>query len=68
MTDLLEPRAIGMALARLEGPAKLAGTAPYAYEHPFERPLYLYPVQSSIACDRVAGIDTAAAQSSAAWR
>jgi xanthine dehydrogenase YagR molybdenum-binding subunit len=61
MTELLQPRAIGASLARLDGHAKVTGTAPYAYEHPVPDPLYLHPVQATIARGRVAAIDTAAA-------
>jgi xanthine dehydrogenase YagR molybdenum-binding subunit len=61
MTDLLEPIAIGTPLARLDGHAKLTGTAPYAFEHPVTDPLYLHPVQATIARGRVTVIDTAAA-------
>ncbi|HEY1261369.1 MAG TPA: xanthine dehydrogenase family protein molybdopterin-binding subunit [Stellaceae bacterium] len=62
MTAILEPRAIGMPLARLDGPAKVAGTAPYAFEHSVPDPLYLYPLQATIACGRITVIDSAAAQ------
>jgi xanthine dehydrogenase YagR molybdenum-binding subunit len=61
MIDLLEPRAIGMSLPRLDGRAKLTGTAPYAFEQPVADPLYLHPVQAAIARGRVTEIDTAAA-------
>jgi xanthine dehydrogenase YagR molybdenum-binding subunit len=61
MTALLQPRAIGMKLARLDGPAKLTGTAPYAFEYPLDDPLYLHPVQATIARGRVTDIDTTAA-------
>jgi xanthine dehydrogenase YagR molybdenum-binding subunit len=59
---LLEPRAMGTPLARLEGRAKVMGTAPYAYEHPVTHPLYLHPVQSTIARGRVEVIDSSAAE------
>jgi xanthine dehydrogenase YagR molybdenum-binding subunit len=62
MNDLLEPRAIGMSLERRDGPAKLMGTAPYAFEQPISDPLYLYPVQAAIARGRVTAIDAAAAR------
>ena len=61
MTDLLEPHAIGRPLERIEGHAKLTGTAPYAFEHPVPDPLYLHAVQATIARGRITSIDTKAA-------
>ena len=55
-------RAIGAPLDRIDGPQKVTGTAPYAYEHGVEYPLYLYPLQSDIAKGRVARIDASAAE------
>jgi xanthine dehydrogenase YagR molybdenum-binding subunit len=62
MTDLLEPHAIGQALVRRDGEAKVRGTATYAYETPVEHPAYAHPVQATIARGRVTAMDTAAAQ------
>jgi xanthine dehydrogenase YagR molybdenum-binding subunit len=62
MSGLLEPRAIGKSLPRVDGFAKVTGTAPYAYEQPVVNPLYLHPVQASIARGRIAAIDTSAAE------
>ena len=62
MSELLEPRSIGMSLARLDGYAKVTGTAPYAFEHPVADPLYLHPLQATIARGRVTVIDTTAAE------
>ncbi|WP_194819959.1 xanthine dehydrogenase family protein molybdopterin-binding subunit [Nocardia sp. XZ_19_385] len=58
----IQPRAIGAPLTRLDGPAKVTGTAHYAFEHPVQHPAYLHPVQATIAHGRVAGMDTAAAE------
>jgi xanthine dehydrogenase YagR molybdenum-binding subunit len=55
-------RAIGAPLDRIDGPQKVRGAAPYAYEHRVEYPLYLYPLQSDIARGRVASIDASAAE------
>ena len=63
MSELVETRAIGRGLERLDGPEKVTGTARYAYEHPLAEPLYLFPVQATIARGRVEAIDTAAAGS-----
>jgi xanthine dehydrogenase YagR molybdenum-binding subunit len=62
MSGLIETRAIGAPMERLDGPAKVRGTAPYAFEHPVQRPAYLYPVQATIARGRVTAVDTAAAE------
>jgi xanthine dehydrogenase YagR molybdenum-binding subunit len=62
MNDPLQPRSIGTPLARLDGHAKVTGTAPYAVDHPVAAPLHLHALQSTIARGRVAAIDTTAAQ------
>jgi xanthine dehydrogenase YagR molybdenum-binding subunit len=56
MTDV-RPRAIGAPLDRLDGPDKVRGAATYAYEHPVDRPAYLYPLQAPIAVGRITDID-----------
>lgn len=60
-TATIAPQAVGTALDRLDGPDKVAGTAPYAYEQIIEGAAYLHPLQAGIARGRVTGIDTAAA-------
>ncbi|MCV7278356.1 xanthine dehydrogenase family protein molybdopterin-binding subunit [Mycolicibacterium flavescens] len=57
----LEPRVIGTRVTRLDGPAKVTGAAPYAYEHQVDAPLYVHPVQATIASGRVTRMDTSAA-------
>jgi len=59
---LVEPHAIGSRLTRLDGPAKVTGTATYAYEYPVDAPLYLHPVQATIAKGTVTAMDTSAAE------
>ncbi|MGW1157690.1 xanthine dehydrogenase family protein molybdopterin-binding subunit [Streptomyces sp. NPDC002519] len=54
-------RAVGAPLDRLDGPDKVRGAAPYAFEQPVDRPAYLHAVQATIAAGRVTGLDTAAA-------
>ncbi len=61
--QMIEPRAMGTPLQRIDGAAKIMGTAPYAFEHRLERPTYLHPVQSTIARGRILKIDTRAAES-----
>ena len=57
--------AIGASLDRLDGPQKVTGTAPYAYEHRLDNPLYLFPLRSEIVLGRVTGIDASAAETHA---
>jgi xanthine dehydrogenase YagR molybdenum-binding subunit len=54
---------MGTSLARMDGAAKIMGTAPYAFEHRLERVAYLHPVQATIARGRIGKIDTRAAES-----
>src|SRR5205807_1860687 len=61
VSGLLEPHTIGTSLPRIDGIAKVTGTAPYAYEQPVTDPLYLHPVQATIARGRVTAIDSALA-------
>ena len=53
---------MGSTVTRLDGPAKVTGTAPYAFEFGVENPVYLHPVQSTIARGRITAMDTSAAQ------
>lgn len=62
MTEMLEARTIGAPLERLDGPAKVAGRARYAYEQPVNRPAYVHPVQATIARGRVMSFDTGPAE------
>src|SRR3954452_5981774 len=58
----VQPRAMGTRLTRLDGPAKVTGTAAYAYEFPVDAPLYLHALQATIARGRVTAMDTSDAQ------
>jgi xanthine dehydrogenase YagR molybdenum-binding subunit len=60
---MIEPHAMGADLQRMDGAAKVLGTAPYAFEQRLERPLYLHPVQSTVARGRIREIDASAAES-----
>jgi xanthine dehydrogenase YagR molybdenum-binding subunit len=54
---------IGRAVHRYEGPLKVSGTAPYAYEvQPPSPPAYGVIVGAAIATGRIASADTAAAE------
>jgi len=56
---------IGKAVDRYEGPLKVTGTAPYAYEvEPPSPPAYGVMLSAPIARGRVSAIDTAAAEAS----
>ncbi|GIG92448.1 xanthine dehydrogenase family protein molybdopterin-binding subunit [Plantactinospora endophytica] len=57
----LAVRAIGRPLDRFDGPAKVTGTARYAFEHPVDRPAYLFPVQATVAVGRIVAVHTEAA-------
>ncbi|WP_298890030.1 xanthine dehydrogenase family protein molybdopterin-binding subunit [uncultured Serinicoccus sp.] len=48
--------------ARVDAPLKVAGLAPYAYEHATDGALFLAPVLATIARGRITGIDDAAAR------
>lgn len=54
-------KAIGAPLTRRDGPAKVTGQAPYAFEHPVSDPTYLHPIQSTVAKGRILAMDVAAA-------
>lgn len=53
--------AIGAPLTRRDGPAKVTGQAPYAFEHPVSDPTYLHPIQSTVAKGRILAMDVGAA-------
>ncbi|GHO46346.1 xanthine dehydrogenase family protein molybdopterin-binding subunit [Ktedonospora formicarum] len=52
---------IGAPVSRIDGPKKVTGSAPYAYEHEVKGVVYGFPVQSTIAKGRVTSIDTSKA-------
>ncbi len=58
----LPPRVMGTSEPRVDGRAKVTGTATYAYEQPVERPTFAHLVQATIARGRVRAMDTAAAE------
>ena len=62
MTETVEAHAMGTSLDRRDGPAKVTGTARYAFEQPVADPLYLHAVHSHVARGRITAIDTAAAE------
>jgi xanthine dehydrogenase YagR molybdenum-binding subunit len=59
---LIEPKAMGTPHVRLEGRAKVTGTAPYAFEHQVDRPTYLHPLQATIALGQITAMDTSEAE------
>ncbi len=59
--SITDTRAVGSALGRIEGPAKVTGAAEYAGEqHDIQDLAYVWPVQSTIAKGRIRHIDEAA--------
>lgn len=58
------PERIGKPTRRIDGPLKVTGTAPYAYERHdvVAGQLYGYPVGSTIAKGRITAMDTSAAK------
>ena len=58
----VQPRAMGTRMTRIDGPAKVTGTAAYAYEYPADGALYLHALQATIAKGRVTAMDTGAAE------
>jgi len=55
-------RAIGAGTRRIDGPDKVRGQAPYAFEHELgAQPVFVALVQSTIAAGRIARLDTAGA-------
>lgn len=62
MISTIQQRVVGTPLSRIDGPKKVTGTAPYAFEHSPEDVAYAFPVQSTIAKGQITSIDTSAAQ------
>jgi xanthine dehydrogenase YagR molybdenum-binding subunit len=58
----LASRPIGADIGRIDGPQKVTGTAPYAYEHPLTDPAYVLPLLSTVARGTVTRIDASAAR------
>src|SRR5262249_57420237 len=57
----IKTRVIGAPIDRLDGPDKVKGSAPYAFEQSVDRPAYLYPLQATIVTGRITGLDGGAA-------
>src|SRR5271170_5597670 len=55
---------LGRPLDRLDGPLKVTGHAPYAYEYRQNAPAYAFLVVAGIATGRLATLDTSAAEKS----
>ena len=61
MTEV-ETHAIGASVPRIDGPAKVTGSAPYAFEHRLDRPAYAHLLQATVARGWVTAIGVTAAQ------
>lgn len=62
MTVTETARLVGAALDRVDGPAKVSGTARYPADFGFAELAHAVVVQSTIAAGRIAAIDTAGAE------
>jgi xanthine dehydrogenase YagR molybdenum-binding subunit len=58
MISSIKQRVVGQPLDRIDGPKKVTGTAPYAFEHALDDVTYAFPVQSTIAKGQIASIDS----------
>lgn len=58
----MRTRVIGTPLVRLDGLAKVTGTAPYAFEQPVTDPTYVHLVQASVARGEIVRMDTSEAE------
>jgi len=54
-------RAVGSDRMRVDAPAKVTGSAPYAYEQPVDEPSYLFPILSTVARGTITRLDDEAA-------
>ena len=57
VSDAVAARSIGADIGRLDGPQKVTGAAPYAYEHPLTDPAYVFALLSTVARGTVTRID-----------
>ncbi|ONI84903.1 xanthine dehydrogenase [Saccharothrix sp. ALI-22-I] len=62
MTDLLRPRVLGQSPTRVDGPAKVTGTARYAGDQRVSDPAYVHLVQADVARGVLTEVDVSAAQ------
>ncbi|RAJ68928.1 xanthine dehydrogenase YagR molybdenum-binding subunit [Streptomyces sp. Amel2xB2] len=53
----LDVRSVGTSPERLDGPVKVTGTAPYAWEHPLRAPVFVQPLQAAVVRGRVTATD-----------
>ena len=53
---------VGQPLNRVDGEAKVTGSARYAADHPLEDLAHAVLVQSTIACGRIRALDTGGAE------
>jgi len=60
---MIEPESLGNPLERIDGYAKVAGTARYAFEHPVDNPTYLHAIEATVARGRVVHMRTELAES-----
>ncbi|WP_291426826.1 xanthine dehydrogenase family protein molybdopterin-binding subunit [Deinococcus sp.] len=58
----LQIKSVGQGIMRVDGPQKVTGTAPYAYEQPVKNPAYLFPLVSGIGLGHIKRIEDKAAR------
>ena len=61
MRHMPQNAAIGASLTRRDGVAKVTGQAVYAFEHELEEPLFMHPLQATIARGEITSVDATAA-------
>lgn len=59
---MIEPGYLGNPIERVDGYAKVTGSALYAFEHPVEDPAYLHAVEATVARGRVVSMKTELAE------
>jgi xanthine dehydrogenase YagR molybdenum-binding subunit len=62
MSTAAQSSATGASITRRDGLEKVTGTAPYAFEQQVHEPLYLHPVQATVARGTITAIDTGHAE------
>ncbi|MEU4806182.1 xanthine dehydrogenase family protein molybdopterin-binding subunit [Actinosynnema sp. NPDC023587] len=62
MTDLVRPRVLGTTPRRVDGPAKVTGTARYAGDQPVTSPAFAWLVQAEVARGVLTSIDVGRAE------
>src|SRR5205814_1378300 len=62
MINTTQQRVVNKPLDRIDGPKKVNDTTTYTYEHSLDDMTYTFPVQNTIAKNRIVSIDANAIQ------